>query len=770
MTNPVDAIVRLVESDEKPSEPGDVRVIVDPAGPKVVSPGMFTGMRRSLQHYIVNAQKSVVRTGLVVALRSRKGSLKLRVSYEARCRKDQESQLAMGVARSKNPQLEIDQVVGRAAEEFGMERLIDGYPDSIGELAAIVGQSAEELLGLELQLDVEPGAGELDPHSFGPITLNVRPHDTNVQLAVTLEGVLEVDPGRKLQAHIKQSQLEVLTERLARAADSFFRLEVTLHQLFVGLNSTLPLGLINATTELVASHGRRLTAVVMRCDFSKQVEAFKHVVARKDGHYAFEYNNPRYPGPIQVKASYNMHLIDVGRFIRSGVVDLDRWMADCVQETSHNVLFKISHEELCTSFAESKKRIESEMEVEAKRIGYALDHFFAVTDHQIDRFQRGTELRPVRATLALKSDEQVKVTLTVVVALQISDFSKILEKVKHNETVAQDMEQEIGRVMAQELRGITPEEFCRYFESPRPPRGDTLEEQPPVATQLETAIRRRLKKEYLANVQRVDFTGVETELRQVWLDLTGTTSTVEFAASPVGSVPIQFSMQFHVQAVDEHGWHDFQRTKPKLEDVKAGIRDQLEAELSAISPQDLGAASEDLLGYVKAATLRRTRAQFGLLVQLMTLRRINSTVEVQEALDLEQAALEAIERQKVARGLLRAREGQRATAEARDLEQIQSAISRYRREYEEALMDGDEAKAKIIKDLQNAAIAERDQIMKAAKSDGFETPLDSATKLGSGRAPFALPARVRRLAELDPSAAKAPELVSSNAGGSDVGE
>ena len=85
-------------------------------------------------------------------------------------------------------------------------------------------------------------------------------------------------------------------------------------------------------------------------------------------------------------------------------------------------------------------------------------------------------------------------------------------------------------------------------------------------------------------------------------------------------------------------------------------------------------------------------------------------------------------------------------------------------------MDGDAGKAEIIRQLQTEAVAERDRIMSAARKAGFEEPLASATQLGSGRAPFKLPARIRRLAELTPGSAKTPEQASSNAGGSDGSE
>ena len=85
-------------------------------------------------------------------------------------------------------------------------------------------------------------------------------------------------------------------------------------------------------------------------------------------------------------------------------------------------------------------------------------------------------------------------------------------------------------------------------------------------------------------------------------------------------------------------------------------------------------------------------------------------------------------------------------------------------------MDGDPAKAATIELLHKEAVAERDAIMSAARKAGFEEPLGNATLLGDGRAPFKLPSRVRRLAELNPAPAKKPESVSSDPGGSDGSE
>lgn len=749
MPNPIDAVIRPVEPHEKPSEPGDVHVIVNAGGtgvPSVVRGGFFTGMRRSLQHYIVNTQKKVTRTGLTLSVESLQGELSLRVGYEAKCIDQQHELLACGVARSSSPQQAVDQLIKGIIESFGLERLLDGYAESARLLKAEAKAAARDRLGLDLKLELEPGTGDLEPYPIAPVTLNVRTHDSALLLAVSFEAVLEVATGQHVKAHAMEGHLPELVERLIKEVEGYLRTGVSLQELYVGLTTTLPQGFVARTADLVGRYGRSLAGVILRCDFAAQHDAFKRIVPRKDGHYQFEYKNPRYPSAIQVDAAYNMHLVDLAKFITSGVTDLERWVSKRVQETSQDVLFKVSHEEFCSNFAASKALLEARMDLEAAAVGYKLDHFYALTNHQIDQFLQGAELGQVTAVCVLKSDQQVSATLKVVVSVKVDNLSKIIEKVKRNETVALDMQQLVEKTLITTLRNVTPEDFCKYFEMPRPRPGadgqtyvvgraeDSL---PSISELLEQDICLKLAEVYDAQVSNVHFVEIETELRAAWRELTGSVSTIEFTAEPAGVMPIQFWLEMRVLAVDKDSWHVFQRNPPRLDTVVHAIRSQLHSELSAYEAQALAMISEPLLAVVQATAQKRVLAQFGLLIQTITLRRANTKIDQARALENEAAQLQKIGKQARDREHYMEQTGRIDAAEANQLEEVLISLSKYERQHSQLVLDGAHDEADLVLEQIKRAEAKRDQLIERATKDGNDVPLFHAQQLGDGSGPFA---------------------------------
>ena len=760
MPNPIDALIRLVEPSEKPTEPGDVHLLVDPAGPRVLPNTLLNRVGRR-HHYIVNTQKRITRTNLVITLDSLStGHLSLRVAYEAKVADKGVELLAAGVARAATPQEAVDHLLEQAIESFGPERLVANYEREALALEAELQRVARKSLGLELKLVMSPGLTELAPVPLPATVLNVRTRDSALPLAVSFECVLEVAPDQRLVAHARAGQLEQLKAALVREAESFLRTQLTLHQLYAGLHDYVPKRFLESAAGIAAAYGRAIGGLIFRCDFAAQHAVFRSIRHQVDGHYEFEYQNPRYPGPIQVDASYNLRLVDVAKLLDSEVTNVESWIQRRVEQASRDVLFNVSHEELCGRFAQSKSELAERVKGAVERIGYQLQHFITVTDHQLDELLKGKELS-TKVDFVLKSDEVVKSSLKVFVKVQINDFSKIIEKVKNNEVVALEMQRLIERTVAFELRQVKPEDFYKYFESARPlpdnqKPGESRSEPRSVSEQLERAIRSALSKEYGARVTYVEFRDIDSDLKRLWLSLTGSTAFVDFSVRPGNVDPIRFTMEVKVEAVHEHGWHAFQSALPtlNLEALTKTLGIHLGAELSKYEATDFQRVTPGLERAAQEIAAQRALESWGLLVRRLNLERHESEIDHEE-IEANKAAHRRViaDRQNEQLTALQARQ----TLREHNHEVFARLLAdreRYREQYQLALADNQPEQAGRYKELMKQSEDEAKSMETAAQRDALETPIRRLQSYGDGRAPLDARPRGLRL----PSAASTPTL------------
>ena len=760
MPNPIDAIIRLVEPSEKPSEPGDVHLLVDPAVPRVLPNTLINRVGRR-HHYIVNTEKRMTRGGLVVTLDSlTTGQLTLRVAYEAKVARQGAELLAKAVAKAATPQEAVDHLLEQFIQSFGPERLVGNYEQESRALELELLRVARETLGLELKLLLNPGLTELSPVPLPVTMLSVRTRDSSLQLAVSFECVLEVDPSQRIVAHARAGQLDQLKAALLREADSFLRTQLSLHQLYAGLHDYVPQRFLESTAGLAAAYGRTVVGLIFRCDFAAQHAAFRNIRPQVDGHSKFEYQNPRYPGPIQVDASYNLRLVDVAKLLDSDVTNVESWLQRRIEQASRDVLFNVSHEELCGRFAQSKSDLAARVKQAVERIGYQLQHFITVTDHQLDELLRGREL-VTKVDFVLKSDDVVKSSLRVFVKVQIGDFSKVIEKVKHNETVALEMQHLIERTVAFELRQVKPEDFYKYFDNARPvepgAEGQAAGREPrSVREQLEQAIRSRLSKEYGARVSHIEFRDIDSDLKRLWLQLTGRTTFVKFAVQPGNVDPIHFTMELKVVAVHEHSWHAFQSALPYLtiEELTEKLGVHVGAELSKYEAVDFQRVTPDLEHEVQQVAATRALDSWGLVV-----RRLNLVRHLGELDGEEIDANKHVHRRVIAdkqNEQLAGLEARQTLREHRlqSFNRILADKERYREQYQLAMADNRPEEAGRYKELMKQSDEEAQAIEKSAQQAAIDAPVRRLQSFGDGRAPLDARPRGMRL----PSSPSAPSL------------
>jgi len=288
----IDAIIRLVERT-KASEP-DVHIIVnagatDPSS----SRSLFTGMRKSLHHYMVNVQK-VTRTGSRSRWRACRGT---RAASPTRQVLDQQTNLACG-SHVPATLRAVDQLVESAIKAFGLERFSMAMRTPRAAKREVKAAAAASLGSSELEL--EPGVGDLEPYPIVPCPERAHPRQlaaagSELRRRAGGGGGAERE-GTPWRATCPAGRALIRTSRPTGTG-------VSLHELYAGLKRRYP-----SFTERPRAgrrYGRSLTGVIFRCDFARSTMPSADASAQGRP-LQFEYKI-RATERHSVDAAYNMH-------------------------------------------------------------------------------------------------------------------------------------------------------------------------------------------------------------------------------------------------------------------------------------------------------------------------------------------------------------------------------------------------------------------------------------------------------------------------------
>jgi len=722
MPHPIDALVRHVETNELPGIRDEKHIVLDS---KHRPAGSFTIGKR---HYLVNVRKSVGRSGLSVPVRSLRGVLNVDVGYQVRCAPDAELTLAMAVAAAVNPQEALDAFIGDQLERFvyeqGIEQFVGNFADSAQRFAQELALRLRDAFGLLIELRLTPGAKVLEARSVGPIILKVRPRDADLSLDVEFEASLRVDSERVALAHLKEADLEQLVQAVVRHTQEFLARSVSLQDLFSDLNGKVLRELSSSLSTLLSEHGRELASPALRCDFKKHpvLEAASDAPAQLQ--VLFTYKNPNHPSEIHIRASLKLRLDDVARLVAEKVTSLAEWASQAVEKASKDLLFELSWELFCTQFERTKADLKAAMRQSAERIGYSLEDFYSVTDHQIDELLNGVQLGPIEGAFVVRSHKQLKVRLQLEARARIRSggLEKVMEKVVRNETVQKDMESTLLATAVKFLRRITPEDFYVYFEVPR------IDDAPSQRQLLEAELRKVLDESYGAELVEFDVVQLETEVLSLFDRLKRSTQLVDFKVQPSQHPAESFQLEFRVEGVLPDKWDAFQATMPELTDVAAAVQRQLETDLSAFPGEILLTESKAIGEFAATRAVLRAQDSFGLSIRMVTFRRLSNAWELSAGKEVEESRLSEIAGRKEWR---ETSEAQGRLLRDASTDRIKTSLAKeqqYRDQANEARAADDEARADMLDKIADAEAATRKRLVdeaaaEAEKSRALTKPL-----------------------------------------------
>ncbi len=743
MQDPIDLVIRAFNPKEESLGEREQLLAIDARSGKLVKPsGLFSGLGRTVHYYAISSTRRAIRRGLPVELSTFDGDIKVLADYEVACLEGHERLLVSRVYSYPSPQKALDAFIEgkiqEAVRSYGVQRFIRDFNSVLPQTEQWVSDHARAALGLMVQLRIKPANDAPKPIEIPPYTLKIRPRDADLSLDITFEGTLAILRGSELCAHGQATNEEDLRQQIIVQAETFLSTEVGIHEIFSGIRRELPERFASFASQLLARHGRCLASPAFRCKFSEQSPYLRAAADSSENHYSFPYSNPNYPNTIKVQASYNLKLVDIQKFITAQIVDLKAWMDALVESKSRELLFQVSHRELCNNFQRTKRQLHERVQVEVERIGYRLEQFYTITDHQLDQLMTGAEIEPIEGSYVLKESGQVQGRLRTVLQVRLNGVEKVVERVARNEAIIDQISKTVNREVVSYLRRTTAEDFYMFFDFPNPTesQGDAL--QPSVRERLEAVICEALKETYDAEIMLLDFTPLETEVHQRHKRLTKEVHMARVVVQPAGALPETFQFEYRVLCVAPAAWQIFHSSEPEVEKVSQMLQRELSSKLAYFEPLELRQTTKRV--YDAASELARERAlkDFGLMIEAENFVRLSSRVEEERTSAIQDTKLLEIQNRAEERSAALALSKVERSAREKRVSELWKRAESFEARAQELRLKEDDDEAENLEQMAKKLRQEASAIAQEAMKTGMGKLLEYSEALGEGASAFAV--------------------------------
>jgi len=548
--------------------------------------------RRIQRNYLVShdgtSRTVCERKGLIVPIEdfSMGWRLDLSVDYSARCAASDANKLAHALNSETSPQERLDQYIKEWIDDFasangGTATFIRNYFELSTGIDRHLVARAKSVAGLDLRTGVKLRNEDLlDTYMLNTLSVPIFLLDYPKQILLTISNaplVIHPDPKDAILAHVRFDGLRELPKILSKRIMQFASENLTLDQ-FRGLKLEVRTKIIQELNILLREYGRKMLAVELSSD-----TPLPQLPPAWSLDYPFTFKVPDYPADVKMTSTGAITLHDGSVFASISKFSLDQWKADIVPAIVRRVLANMRYVDLFKDLESKKVEIRSEVDKEAKKIGYALSHLDIETDLPFEIVKRPFEFSTNDDYPTIEHELRVKVSTTIKV--RIPDLTKITSDLNQSKDIKKRMMEEVSDKIKTMIRERSPENIYMYFDKNQAvgqSGGGSETVIPPLKEALAHAIRALLDEEFGAEVLALDCRR-DGELMDILRDLRATTRPLEVFLT---RARIKVSLKYYIHTVVDRRWHRFQATRPTAAILTENISDFLGQYFSDIDPSD----------------------------------------------------------------------------------------------------------------------------------------------------------------------------------------
>ena len=640
---PLDPVIRRVDCSKPPilSSPSEKLVIIDAKTGEILPRRPLMSFRE-LRCYLVAAQKYAECEVLDCKVKdiATGRAISIDIIYEASCESGKEENLVKALFTGVHPGAVVEQFIRQCLQDFvrlnknnGIN-FIDGYFQGLKEKAPehISQRANREIdLSLELRLSLKD-ANKIKPLQIHSQFFPVRVKDYGEELSLKIaEAMLQVNEDNKIYIVATNEQESQLQQLLQQKIGVFLRENVTLHEFVYQLNGQLRDKLVTYLNDnVLLNRGRKISYIALDSSDIGSLRPEESSLFK----YEIECSIKDCPEPIRVEHEVLMNLTDIGKYQATRIDDLKDWLSKKVEKITQTMLLKMQYADLILDFdkkSDDPKKIENQIKAkvkqEANSIGYDIEHLFIIPNLEPITLKRDGIFLEEEGEFVTK-DTRVKGRLKIVVKAEVNNLEGLRDYLSPHKSVLNEIKRVIFEQAQLLIHDMEPERFYMRFSG-----HDPAQEQISVEQLLKEEITQKLKNTFsLSELTVTPKADQENDvLAKRFNALQESFHDFQFETSPIreggNEESVTFTGKFKVWTVCD--WHTFQINNYKLldkeiTDIQEVLQEDIKATLEIVPShliryRDQKTKTEVLKTF--NYSLKRTAKQFGLIVEIVNIKR-----------------------------------------------------------------------------------------------------------------------------------------------------
>ena len=372
MNNELRAVIEAVLTNSTAGRHQAI-IYLDKKNNVVDRPPAIQSLFRSLRAFLVSNSDSgarAARRDFQVGVYFQGRSHGVTIHYTVECPPKKEALVAQALGSDASPQSRMEDLLATWVRAYLREHEEEALnePESMGLLLERhLAACAAEATGLILTARVEfETPSWLRAWTLGPIHIPVKASDADLEVDLRLEGEISVAPGQGRLATEVGNRWEDSQTVLRSALAEYAQHNVTLHQLYAELNSTVLESFRSVLDDTLAPQGRTVShlrlaggPVVQNLKSSAQV-SWANILVPVD-----------HPDGVEVEAEALLTLSDLGAYVDQGAPSLQAWFEGVMPPLELLHLSDQRFVQLCEHRAAIASRISEGVTSRAREIGYA---------------------------------------------------------------------------------------------------------------------------------------------------------------------------------------------------------------------------------------------------------------------------------------------------------------------------------------------------------------------------------------------------------------
>ena len=632
----LDRVVKIVNDDFGKPNSEQVLVFINPETGKAVrtvdingdhrleKEGLLARRRPRRQILVSNNRdrRNEVRGQIRgIQLRDFQGNLYLNilVTYLVSCDPGNEIKVAENLSVGAHPGAALQDLIVRWVKDYEKQNqsaVLTSFYSHQGQLEANLARRADEEISLNLQVTISLEAEEeaLKTIEIAPTNISVRVRDFPEKQNVRLKAELGVDESRKIFAVLYRNHIVDFESLVKEQIADFFASNVSLHGFQTQLQTaSFRQPLLDAIDAKLRAYGRKLDFLSLAGSGIRQPPEFKEF--EHDVRYKIQGKEE-----VIIKNAVQMMLQDSALFNMANVADLKSWVIENLTETVQQVLFDKQYIDLLIGFDSSKEEIRAEFTQRALTIGYSIKQLVTGPDLEPYQWLKNFTLK-IEESFDVKNSRR-PVKLSIVITLRINNLRDVENYLNHQQHVPDEMQAAVIAEAKAFLHTIDPERFYLRFSY------TDQEGEESVESTLDKKIRKRLNKDFKADIVSVTIAMGETEITRLHDELRRTPGDFRLDIKSFASgepYQVVYTGSFRVEGVHYEHWDRFQSSNPTIDAIRSTLERHLISELKVLRREVLGyrtrAQQKEVVGVIQHLGRQQILAEFGLAIAISMVSR-----------------------------------------------------------------------------------------------------------------------------------------------------